>query len=215
MDNVLKNIIAYLGSERGAKKGLLDYLELPSSTFGDWQAGRNKSYMKHLPQIADYFGVSADYLLGRENPREESLPNNMQPVEVVRYPVIGRITAGYTGLAVEEYTGDFIDVPSDIMRGHTKKDFFVLEVQGDSMSPKLLDGDRVLVERCDSVDSGTIVVLLYNGSESTVKQVRYVAGEDWLELVPVNPDYPVKRIEGPDLERCRVLGKIVYLFRKM
>ena len=64
MDNVLKNIIAYLGSERGAKKGLLDYLELPSSTFGDWQAGRNKSYMKHLPQIADYFGVSAEYESG-------------------------------------------------------------------------------------------------------------------------------------------------------
>lgn len=83
------------------------------------------------------------------------------------------------------------------------------------MSPKLLNGDRVLVKRCDSVDSGTIVVFLYNGIESTVKRVRYVAGEDWLELVPDNPDYPVKRVEGPDLERCRVLGKIVYLFRKM
>lgn len=189
-------------------------LNIASGTVSEWKKGREPQHLT-IKKIAEYFNVSVDYLLGRENPREESLPNNMQPVEVVRYPVIGRITAGYTGLAVEEYTGDFIDVPSDIMRGHTKKDFFVLEVQGDSMSPKLLDGDRVLVERCDSVDSGTIVVLLYNGSESTVKQVRYVAGEDWLELVPVNPDYPVKRIEGPDLERCRVLGKIVYLFRKM
>ena len=189
-------------------------LNIASGTVSEWKKGREPQHLT-IKKIAEYFNVSVDYLLGRENPREESLPNNMQPVEVVRYPVIGRITAGYTGLAVEEYTGDFIDVPSDIMRGHTKKDFFVLEVQGDSMSPKLLDGDRVLVERCDSVDSGTIVVLLYNGSESTVKQVRYVAGEDWLELVPDNPDYPVKRIEGPDLERCRVLGKIVYLFRKM
>ena len=189
-------------------------LNIASGTVSEWKKGREPQHLT-IKKIAEYFNVSVDYLLGRENPGKKSIPNNMQPVEVVRYPVIGRITAGYTGLAVEEYTGDFIDVPSDIMRGHTKKDFFVLEVQGDSMSPKLLDGDRVLVERCDSVDSGTIVVLLYNGIESTVKRVRYVAGEDWLELVPDNPDYPVKRVEGPDLERCRVLGKIVYLFRKM
>lgn len=213
--DMLARILSLIDERGITDRQFLNDLGLNRTLLSDWKSGKSKSYERYGSQIADYFGVSADYLLGRENPREESLPNNMQPVEVVRYPVIGRITAGYTGLAVEEYTGDFIDVPSDIMRGHTKKDFFVLEVQGDSMSPKLLDGDRVLVERCDSVDSGTIVVLLYNGSESTVKQVRYVAGEDWLELVPDNPDYPVKRIEGPDLERCRVLGKIVYLFRKM
>lgn len=213
--SVLDKIALLLQKSNQTQKNLTDYLGISNNVFTDWKSGRNKSYTKHLPKIAEFFGVSVDYLLGRENSREESLPNNMQPVEIVRYPVIGRITAGYTGLAVEEYTGDYIEVPSYIMRGHKKEDFFVLEIQGDSMSPKLLNGDRVLVERCDSVDSGTIVVLLYNGSESTVKQVRYVAGEDWLELVPVNPDYPVKRIEGPDLERCRVLGKIVYLFRKM
>lgn len=189
-------------------------LNIASGTVSEWKKGREPQHLT-IKKIAEYFNVSVDYLLGRENPREESLPNNIQPVEVVRYPVIGRITAGYTGLAVEEPTGDFIEVPSDIMRGYTEKDFFVLEIQGDSMSPKLLNGDRVLVKRCDSVDSGTIVVFLYNGIESTVKRVRYVAGEDWLELVPDNPDYPVKRVEGPDLERCRVLGKIVYLFRKM
>lgn len=63
MDKVLKNIIGVLGTDRGAKKALLDYLELPSSTFGDWQSGRNKSYMKRLPQIARYFNVSVDTLL--------------------------------------------------------------------------------------------------------------------------------------------------------
>ena len=213
--SVLDKIALLLQKSNQTQKNLTDYLGISNNVFTDWKSGRNKSYTKHLPKIAEFFGVSVDYLLGRENPGKKSIPDNIQPVEVVRYPVIGRITAGYTGLAVEEYTGDFIDVPSDIMRGHTKKDFFVLEVQGDSMSPKLLNGDRVLVKRCDSVDSGTIVVFLYNGIESTVKRVRYVAGEDWLELVPDNPDYPVKRVEGPDLERCRVLGKIVYLFRKM
>lgn len=189
-------------------------LNIASGTVSEWKKGREPQHLT-IKKIAEYFNVSVDYLLGRDMPAEKPFSDNIQPVEVIRYPVIGRITAGYTGLAVEEPTGDFIEVPSDIMRGYTEKDFFVLEIQGDSMSPKLLNGDRVLVKRCDSVDSGTIVVFLYNGIESTVKRVRYVAGEDWLELVPDNPDYPVKRVEGPDLERCRVLGKIVYLFRKM
>lgn len=213
--SVLDKILNLMEQRGTTQKDICDYLGISKQSFSEWKAKRSMSYTKHLPKIAEFFGVSVDYLLGRDMPAEKPFPDNIQPVEVVRYPVIGRITAGYTGLAVEEYTGDFIDVPSDIMRGYTEKDFFVLEIQGDSMSPKLLNGDRVLVKRCDSVDSGTIVVFLYNGIESTVKRVRYVAGEDWLELVPDNPDYPVKRIEGPDLERCRVLGKIVYLFRKM
>lgn len=78
---------------------------------------------------------------------------------------------------------------------------------------RFLEGDRVLVKRCTSVDSGSTAVVLFNGNEATIKKVNYVFGEDWMELVPINPEYPVKRIEGAELTQCRVLGRVVELFR--
>ena len=40
----------------------------------------------------------------------------------------------------------------------------------------------------------------------TIKRINYADGEDWLELVPLNPAYPPRRIEGVDLESCHVIG---------
>lgn len=79
--------------------------------------------------------------------------------------------------------------------------------------PRILEGDTIFCLRTDSVDSGDIAVVIYDGEDATVKKVNYVPGEDWLELIPFNPEYPVKRIEGSDLELCRVQGKVVKLIR--
>ena len=97
----------------------------------------------------------------------------------------------------------------------SQKEYFVLRVKGNSMYPRLLDGDTILCRRCDSVDSGSLAVVLYNGDEATVKKVNYIQGEDWLELIPYNPEYPTKRIAGADLEQCRILGLVVKLIRDL
>ena len=100
-----------------------------------------------------------------------------------------------------------------MLRGRKKEDYFTLCVKGNSMYPKLIEGDTILCLRTDSVDSGELAVIIYDGDEATVKKVVYETGKDWLELVPINPEYPVKRIEGADLTQCRVLGKVVKLIR--
>lgn len=64
---VIQNIIKLLEEQRKTQKSLTDYLGITQNAFTDWKSGRIKSYTKHLPQIADYFGVSVDYLLGNEN----------------------------------------------------------------------------------------------------------------------------------------------------
>ena len=71
---VIQNIIALLKEQRKTQKNLTDYLGITQNAFTDWKSGRIKSYTKHLPQIADYFGVSVDYLLGNESAdKKESL----------------------------------------------------------------------------------------------------------------------------------------------
>ena len=161
--------------------------------------------------MADYFGVTTDALLGYID--IDSVPNLQQVDEIITFEEIGTISAGYNGTAVEEYTGKTINLPASMLKGHGKDDYFVLRVRGNSMYPKLLDGDSILCRKCTSVDSGDIAVILYNGNEATVKKVNYIYGEDWLELIPINKDYEIMRIEGCELEECRVLGKVVKLIR--
>lgn len=134
--------------------------------------------------------------------------------DVEYFPIIGSVRAGFDGLAFEDPTGEQIEIPKSLIHGDPK-DYFVLLVKGNSMYPQFIDGDRILIKRMPSVDSGDIAVILFNGDEGTIKQVHYVKNEDWLELIPRNPEYPTKRIEGEDLQYCRVLGKVVYLFRKI
>ncbi|MBC5647537.1 XRE family transcriptional regulator [Christensenella tenuis] len=129
------------------------------------------------------------------------------------YPIIGEVTAGFGSEAVEEETGDYEQIPIEWLRGHNPDNFFVLRVKGDSMYPKFIAGDRVLVHRKTTVDSGSIAVVLYDGNVATVKQVKYVNGEDWVDLIPINPEFQTKRVAGVDLEQCRVLGEVKRLIR--
>ena len=175
------------------------------------EAGKVDLPQTKIALFAKALGVSPAALMGiDEKPQPATAPAAM-----VSFPVIGRVSAGYDGQALEEYTGATEAIPAEDLRGRSPEDFMVLRVNGNSMYPLLLDGDRILVERTTSVDSGSLAVILYGGEEATVKRVRYVYGEDWLELIPQNPEYQTKRIEGPDLEECRVLGKVLKLIRTL
>lgn len=55
--------------------------------------------------------------------------------------------------------------------------------------------------------------MAYNNDEATLKKVKYVPGEDWLELIPANPEYVTRRIQGADLGQCHVIGKVIRLIR--
>lgn len=69
---VLTKILELLNKNHIQQKELSDYLGLSKNTMTGWKSGNNNSYMKHLPKIAEFFGVSVDYLLGKESSVEEN-----------------------------------------------------------------------------------------------------------------------------------------------
>ena len=165
------------------------------------------------------FGMRSSYGIGddRRYFRETDISNIKNHVynvvQFVEFKVVGTITAGYNGEAVEELTGETEYLPLQELHGENPDNFFILNVSGNSMYPQIQDGDKVLVYRTSSVDSGSIAAILFEGENATLKRVNYIYGEDWLELIPANPEYMTKRIEGADLELCRVLGKVVKAVR--
>lgn len=199
--------------ERGIKQTTLcAAFGIAQSTLSSWENSIYEPDQNTTLKLADYFGVSVDYLLGRDAPTP-TLDNAYTPDAIVPFPVIGTIKAGYDGTVEELSTGDLISIPIEMLCGRPASDYFVLQVRGNSMYPKILDGDRVLVLRTDSVDSGTTAIVLYNGDEATIKKVVYSIGENWVDLVPNNPEYDTKRIFANEFDQFRILGKAVKLIR--
>lgn len=160
-----------------------------------------------IEAIAKALKTTPSYLMGWEDERgvKMTLPDDM--AGVATFPVIGDVAAHLDSMAAIDWNEDTVRVPVEDLRGRPASDFFALRVSGDSMYPQYQDGDIVLVLRQATLNrSGDVGVILYNSEEATLKKVEYVMGEDWMKLVPINPNYPPKMIENEELEKCRVLG---------
>jgi repressor LexA len=73
----------------------------------------------------------------------------------------------------------------------------------------IMDGDTVLIEKCEVAENGAIVVALVDNNEVTLKRLRKRG--DSIALEPANKSYET-RIFGPD--RVKVQGKLVGLMRR-
>lgn len=139
-------------------------------------------------------------------PKFGSQPKPVDSVSSVAIPVMGRIAAGTPIDAIQERTHE-ISVPQSML---SNGEHYALEVRGDSMiEAGILDGDTVLIERCDSADNGEIVVALVDKEEATLKRLRRKG--DRIALEAANPRYET-RIYRPD--QIHVQGKLVGLWRR-
>jgi len=126
--------------------------------------------------------------------------------EALQLPLYGRIAAGTPIEALRDYS-NYVDVPAALMG---TGEHYALEVDGDSMiDAGILDGDTVIIERCESAENGTIVVALIDNEEATLKRLRRKGGAVALE--PANKAYET-RIFPP--ERVTIQGRLVGLLRR-
>ena len=161
---------------------------------------------KTLSSVAKVLGVSASELMDTIN-EVNDLPKDAIPLDkMVLVPVVGIVRAGYGGLAFESDMGTET-VDASVIRGYNPEDFFYLRVKGDSMEPRLYEGDLVLVRRQTSVDSGSYSVVTIDDEEGVVKIVEY--DKDSIILISQNHNYPPRKFTGPDVQRIRVIGKVI------
>lgn len=127
--------------------------------------------------------------------------------DAVNLPLYGRIAAG-TPIEALRDTANTVGVPATMLNGTA--DHYALEVAGDSMvEAGVLDGDTVIIQRCDTAENGSIVVALVDDNEVTLKRLRRKGAS--IALEPANKVYET-RIFGPD--RVKVQGRLVGLIRR-
>lgn len=202
--------ITELRKEKGVseKQVLLD-CGLSKNSFGNWK--KNIIPMPATQQLlAKYFGVSVDYLMGKTN---NPIPNTETVGTYIPYekrglrPVIGLASAG-TGVIAEEMIVGWEAVEDE----YDNDNCFWLEVSGNSMAPKIDNGDRVLIQRDAEIESGCIAVVVVDGVEGFLKQVEF--GENSTSLHSFNPYYPDMEFVGADQKRLHFIGRIREMKRR-
>lgn len=183
---------------------LMADLGLSSSTVSSWCTGSKMPRMGKVQMLADYFGVNKSDLIEETANSQSIIPPGFQPIPpMVKLPLVGRIACGEPITAEENLEGA-VSVPEEW--GAT----FVLTCYGDSMEPKIKDGDLVAIRKQPEVENGQIAAVRID-NEATLKKVyRY---PDRLELRPINPDYESIVLYGEDINTATVEGRAVGLCR--
>nr|WP_270440557.1 XRE family transcriptional regulator [Butyricicoccus sp. AF86-03b2A] len=161
-----------------------------------------------LEPIAKALHTSPAYLMGWSE--ESSTASKDTNLVTIHYA--GPVAAHFNATPDDAY--EQRTIPAEWIGRRRPEDFFLATVSGDSMYPQFQDGDEILCLRCSDMGvSGRIGIMLLGGDEATVKRIEYKPGEDWIDLIPINPEFKPKHIEGIDLEQCRVVGRVIKVIR--
>lgn len=185
------------------------------STVRKWENGMIQNMRRDkIEKLATALGISPLDILGK--------PALNQPVDISHsekiartftIPVLGRVAAGIPIEAVEDIV-DYEELSSDIFRD-SPKSYFGLQIKGNSMEPRICDGDYVIVHGQDDAECDDIVIALVNGNDAVCKRLKKYA--DSIALVSLNPAYEpmIFTKEQIDSLPVRIIGKVVELRGKL
>lgn len=184
-------------------------LGLNKSTIQRYETGQVKKIkIPVIDAMAKILKVNPSWLSDRSENREvvQSINSNAEFLsknEVRIIPVFETVSAGFGAYASNE----IIDyMPLYIESDYEAEETLCIKVKGDSMYPKIENGDIVQVHKQDSVDNGQIAVVLIDGDEGLVKKVFVY--KDYIELISINPEYPPKRFEKEEMNRVKIVGLV-------
>ena len=158
-------------------------LGVTQQAVGKWETGRSTPDPVTVARLAELLDTTTPY--------------NESPI-----PVVGTVRAGYGALAFEEDYGTEYACVKD------PDNYFYLVVKGDSMEPRISDGDLALVHRQPTLENGELGVMVYGtDGEGTLK--KYLRRGNAVVLHPFNPAYEDLVIKGEELDHLYIAGKVV------
>ena len=204
MSNFSVNFKKLREQSKLSQKELGAALGLSRSAVGMYEQGKRIPDLETLERIADYFNISISELT-KQNTNIESRPKDKGWI-----PVLGYAAAGIPIEAIENVL-DWEQIDPHLL---DSAEYFALEIKGDSMSPRIQEGDIVIVRVQPDIESGEIGIVQVNGDEATCKIVcKY---RDQLTLKSINPAYGPLRYSINEMSDIpiNILGKVVELRRK-
>ena len=197
------NLRMYVDRSQKQQNEIAKALVFNQKTFNGWCKGLSIPTMGKVQAIADYFGI------GKSDFLDQHL-FGQQDIAAVRIPVLGRVAAGIPLDAVEEII-DYEEIPKAMA---LDGEYFGLRIKGDSMEPKISNGDVVIVRKQDTADDGDLVIALVNGDEGCCKRLKKYG--NGIALVSTNPAYDPMYFSADEVGNIpvRIIGKVKELRAK-
>ena len=203
------NIIKRLRIENNMTlEQLGDKVGVGKSTVRKWENGMIANMRRDkIAKIADVFNVSPSYLIGWDNNVGPITNGTKHKAPGVTINVLGRVAAGVPIEAIE----DIIDTEEISAELASTGDLFGLQIHGDSMEPRMYEGDVVIVRQQDDAESGEVIIAMVNGDEATCKRLKKYDGG--IMLLSNNPRYEPIVFTNEEIEEkpVRIIGKVVEL----
>lgn len=159
-----------------------------------------------IKQVADAIGMSFDNLFQLLE-GNVTVSQDIEATEKIatRIPVLGSVPAGIPIEAIQDIV-DYEEIDSKIA---SKGEYFALRIKGNSMEPRICEGDVVIVKQQDDVESGDVAIVMVNGNDATIK--RLIKYDDGIRLLPSNPSYEPIYYTNKEIEEkpVRVIGKVI------
>ena len=179
------------------------------SSINKIELNSNNLTQSKIERIADILNTTPSYIMGWDEEEDEGIVV-LDDVKFYRTPQFLSVSAGFGARAGSEVVG-YTVLP---YKSKAEADeSMAIKVEGNSMFPKIEEGDWVVVRKQSSVDSGTVAVVMIDGEDGVVKKVTY--GDDWIILHSFNPEYMDREFRGADVQRIRVLGKVTKVIKEM
>lgn len=192
------------------------------SSINKIEMGVNDITQSKLVAIANALGVSPGELMGVDEPASSAPPAPQKSIEAsptpkvahytYRIPVIDRVAVGQPILAQEEII-DYEYIDERLHKGGDQ--YFGLVVKDTSMEPTIHDGDTIIVRVQEDIESGQIAVVLVDGEDATIKEVK--ESEDGLTLIGHNVAvYPPHFYSREEVEKLpvRIIGRVIQSISK-
>ncbi len=195
MERTFGQNLRALRTERGlSQEELAAQLGTTKQVVSRYENGQRTPKVTVVEAFARRLGVPLAALLGEAAAQSGAL----------RVPVLGYVRAGIPLTAVEDVL-DYEEVPPSLAH---LGELFALKIKGDSMEPRMLEGDVVICRQTPDVESGATAVVLVNGDEATVKKL--MKHKNGISLVANNPAYPPMFYTFEECESLpvRVVGQV-------
>lgn len=193
---------------------LSDLTGIPKASISQYISGYAKPKQDRIFQIATALKINEAWLLGYDVAMTKE-QTNVTPIQLgdsISIPVFGSVPAGVPIEAIQDIN-EYIDIPKSWTTGG--KEYFALTVKGDSMYPKYLDGDVVVIRVEEDCESGQDCVVYINGYDATLKKV--IKRDDYLILQPLNTKYEPRMFDLRDdaTPQVKIAGVVVEIRRRV
>ena len=195
MENLkrIRNLKGYTQKEFAKK------CKISVSTYNQYETGKRQPDIDTIIQISNQLNVSIDELLGKEKIKKG-----------VKIPVLGNVAAGIPISAIEDIV-DYEEITEELA---SQGEYFGLVIKGNSMEPRMVHGDIVIVRSQSTAETGDIAIVMIEQECATCKKIKKTP--EGVMLISFNPDYEPMFFSNKQIEKLpvKILGKVIELRAK-